>query len=81
MTFEPLGRPRRQDAQVFSIIAFVFAVIAVLVYPIVFGAAAIILGLVGRLRGERLATRAILAGVAGLVLGLLIGVTIVAVRG
>jgi hypothetical protein len=61
-------------ARVCSIVAFVLAAIAVLFFPIVFGPAAIILGIVGLSMGDRVLGKwAIAAGVAGTVLGFVLG--------
>jgi hypothetical protein len=61
-------------ARVCTILAFVFAAIAVLFFPIIFGLAAIVLSIVGYSLGDRALGRwAIAAAVAGTLLGFLLG--------
>jgi hypothetical protein len=60
-------------ARVCSIVAFVLAAIAVLFFPIIFGPGAIILGVIGYTTGDRVLGKwAIVAGVAGTILGFLL---------
>jgi hypothetical protein len=68
-----VGRTR-STARVCTILGFVFAAIAVVFFPIVFGLVAIVLAIVGYNLGDRdLGKWAIIAAVAGTVLGLLLG--------
>ena len=68
-----VGRTR-SSARVCTILAFVFAAIAVLFFPIIFGLAGIVLAVVGYNMGDReLGKWAIAAAVAGTVLGFLLG--------
>ncbi|MCO8275011.1 hypothetical protein M1L60_30980 [Actinoplanes sp. TRM 88003] len=61
-------------ARVCTILAFVFAAVAILFAPIVFAPAAIVLGLVGGYLGDRpLGWYAAAAGVAGGVIGVILG--------
>nr|WP_221381449.1 hypothetical protein [Actinoplanes polyasparticus] len=61
-------------ARVCTILAFVFAAVAILFAPIIFGPAAIVLGLVGGYLGDRpLGWYAAAAGVAGGVIGVILG--------
>ena len=61
-------------ARVCSIIAFVLAAIAVFLFPIIFGPAAIVLGIVGYAMGDKVLGKwAIVAGVVGMVLGFVLG--------
>lgn len=60
--------------RVCTIISFVFAAIAVLFFPIIFGLAAIVLSIVGFSLGDRaLGKWAIVAAVVGTVLGFILG--------
>ncbi|GIJ44332.1 hypothetical protein Val02_12180 [Virgisporangium aliadipatigenens] len=60
-------------ARVCSIVGFVFAAIAVLFFPIVFGLVAVILGVVAGALGDRpMGWYAAAAGVAGGVIGVLL---------
>jgi hypothetical protein len=60
-------------ARVCTIIAFVFAAVAVFFVPVVFGLAALVLGLIGGFLGDRpLGWYAAAAGVAGGVLGVIL---------
>ncbi|MBM2615541.1 hypothetical protein JIG36_08175 [Actinoplanes sp. LDG1-06] len=61
-------------ARVCTILAFVFAAVAVLFIPVVFGLAAVVLGLVGGFLGDRpLGWYAAAAGAAGGILGVVLG--------
>lgn len=61
-------------ARVCTIIAFVFAAIAVLFFPIIFGVAAIILSIIGYSLGDKVLGRwAIPAAVVGTILGFVLG--------
>lgn len=59
-----------------SIIGIVCGVLAVLFLPIVFGPIGIVLGIIARTKGERLATIAIIVAAAGMVLGFILGAII-----
>ena len=64
-------------ARVCTILAFVFAAVAVFFIPVLFGLAAVVLGLVGGFLGDRpLGWYAAAAGVAGGVLGTVLGVIV-----
>ena len=57
----------------FSILAIFLAGLALLVLPIVFGPAAIILGVVGITKKEKLAPIGLTVGILGMVVGMFIG--------
>ena len=61
-----------------SIIGIVCGVIALIFCPPGFGIAGIVLGIVGRKKGERLGTTAIVVAAIGLVLGMIIAVALFA---
>ena len=63
-----------------SIIGFVCAALAVFFLPIVFGPAAIVLGIVGYAKGDRLGMWAAIAGVVGLVAGIALGMAFLDAR-
>jgi hypothetical protein len=64
----------RRGGRGFTIAAFVCAAIAVLILPPVFGIAGIVLGAVGRSKGDReLGKWAIIASIAGMILGFVLG--------
>jgi hypothetical protein len=67
------GPSRRPGAQIFSIIAIVCGVLAVLLVPILFGPIGIILAIVGNRRGEPMWKIGLGAALAGMVLGILLG--------
>jgi hypothetical protein len=69
----PGGPPRRPGPQIFSIIAIVCGVLAILLVPIVFGPIGIILAIVGNRRGERLWKVALGVAIGGMVLGFILG--------
>ena len=61
------------QSNTFSILAIVLGGLALLVFPVVFGPAAIILGVVGLTKKERLAPIGLTVGILGLFLGMVIG--------
>lgn len=65
--------PATTTSNTLSIIGIVCGVLAVLFLPIVFGPAGLVLGFIGRSKGERLSTVAIIVAAAGMVLGFLLG--------
>jgi hypothetical protein len=66
-------RSRSSAARVCTIIGFVFAAVAVLFFPIVFGLAALVLGIIGGVLGDRpLGWYAAVAGVVGGTLGIIL---------
>ncbi|SCF31373.1 hypothetical protein GA0074695_5473 [Micromonospora viridifaciens] len=67
------ARPRSSAARVCTIIAFVFAVIAIFFLPPLFGLVGLILGIVGAVLGDKpLGWWAAAASVAGAVIGIII---------
>ena len=60
-------------ARVFVILAFVFGAVAILFLPIVFGPAAIILGVIGLRKGDPLGRWAVGFAVAATILGFVLG--------
>ncbi|WP_067501922.1 hypothetical protein [Actinoplanes sp. TFC3] len=73
-------RPTRSGvtaARVCTIIGFVFAALALLFFPPIFGLAAVVLGVVGGSLGDRpLGWYAAAAGVAGAVIGMVLSALI-----
>ncbi|GIF53762.1 hypothetical protein DFJ67_1788 [Asanoa ferruginea] len=68
------ARPRSSAARICTIIAFVFAVGAVLLFPLPFGLLGLILGIVAAMLGDKpLGWYAAGASVVGAVLGIIIG--------
>jgi hypothetical protein len=65
--------PRKPGPQIFSILAIVCGVLAILTLPIIFGPVGAILAVVGRSRGETLWKVGLGAAIGGLVLGILLG--------
>ncbi|MEV0713796.1 hypothetical protein [Asanoa sp. NPDC050611] len=67
------ARPRSSAARVCTIVAFVFAVLAVLIWPAVFGLLGLILGIAGAMLGDKpLGWYAAGASVVGFLLGLVL---------
>ncbi|MCW3813410.1 hypothetical protein ONA91_02915 [Micromonospora sp. DR5-3] len=67
------ARPRSSAARVCTILAFVFAVIAIFFLPPLFGLVGLILGIVGAVLGDKpLGWYAAAASVVGAVLGMVI---------
>jgi hypothetical protein len=73
-------RPTRSGttaARVCTILAFVFAAVAILFLPPIFGVAALVLGVVGGALGDRpLGWYAAAAGVAGAVIGIVLAMLV-----
>jgi uncharacterized membrane protein HdeD (DUF308 family) len=70
-------RPRSGAARVCTILAFVFAAVAVIFLPPVFGVAALVLGIIGGALGDRpLGWYAAAAGVLGGVIGLVLAAVV-----
>ncbi|WP_306204536.1 hypothetical protein [Actinoplanes sp. RD1] len=74
-------RPTRSGvsaARVCTILGFVFAAIAILFFPLLFGLAGLVLGIVGGALGDRpLGWYAAAAGVAGGALGMLLAALLI----
>ncbi|MDI5941331.1 MULTISPECIES: hypothetical protein [Micromonospora] len=70
-------RPRTNAARICTIVAFVFAALAVFVSPLIFGLLGVILGVVGAVLGDKpLGWYAAAASVAGAVLGMILSAVI-----
>jgi hypothetical protein len=63
----------KSSSNTFSILAIVLGGLALLVLPIVFGPAAIILGVIGITKKEKLAPIGLTVGILGMVVGIFIG--------
>lgn len=61
------------SSNTFSILAIVLGGLALLVLPIIFGPAAIILGVVGMTKKEKLGPIGLTVGILGMVVGMFIG--------
>ncbi|MDO3700563.1 hypothetical protein Q3W71_02570 [Micromonospora sp. C28SCA-DRY-2] len=72
------ARPRSNAARICTILGFVFAVLALLLNPIIFGVLGVILGVIGAVLGDKpLGWYAAVASVAGAVIGLVLVAAIV----
>jgi hypothetical protein len=60
-----------------SIIGIVCGVVAILFLPIILGPVGIVLGIIGRQRGERLGTIAIVVAAVGMIIGMILGYLVV----
>ncbi len=65
--------PLQNTSNLFSILAIVFGVVAIIFFPILFGVAAIVLAVVARSKGERLSIIALVVAIVGTLAGFLIG--------
>jgi hypothetical protein len=63
-----------------SIVGFVCAALSLLFLPIVFGPAAIVLGIVGYRKGDRLGMWAAIAGLVCMIAGMALGVAVLHAR-
>jgi membrane protein DedA with SNARE-associated domain len=71
------ARPRSNAARICTIIAFVFAVIAIFLLPPLFGLVGLVLGIVGAVLGDKpLGWYAAAASVAGAIIGMIIAYAI-----
>ncbi|MFC5927167.1 hypothetical protein [Micromonospora vulcania] len=67
------ARPRSNAARILTIVGFVFAVLALLLNPIIFGVLGVIAGIVGAVLGDKpLGWYAAAASVAGAIIGIVI---------
>ncbi|MCM0677159.1 hypothetical protein NCC78_21050 [Micromonospora phytophila] len=67
------ARPRSNAARICTILGFVFAVLALLLNPIIFGVIGVVLGIVGAVLGDKpLGWYAAAANVAAIIISLLI---------
>ena len=73
----PGGSPRRQGAQIFSILAIICGVVAIVILPIVLGPVGIVLAVVANRRGEPLWKVALGVAIGGMVLGFILGAVVV----
>ncbi|MFF2555833.1 hypothetical protein ACFVUS_32820 [Nocardia sp. NPDC058058] len=73
---QPYGAPQPRGTQIFSIIGFICAGIALLFCPPIFGIAGIVLGIIGSNKGEPLGKWAAIASGVALVVGMLIGLAL-----
>ncbi len=64
------------DSKVFSILAIVLGGLALLVFPIVLGPAAIILAVVGLVKKEKMAPIGLAVGILGTLVGMFFGVIV-----
>lgn len=71
--YAPPETKSTNDGRVYVIIGFVCAAVALVFLPIVFGPAAIVLGYVGKKKGDELGKWAMIAGAVGLVVGMIVG--------
>jgi hypothetical protein len=69
----PGGPVPRSGPQIFSIIAIICGVVAILILPIVFGPIGIVLAIVANRRAEPLWKVALAVAVGGMVLGIVLG--------
>ncbi|MCW3841026.1 hypothetical protein ONA70_13040 [Micromonospora yasonensis] len=71
------ARPRSNAARICTILAFVFAVIAIFFLPPLFGLVGLVLGIVGAVLGDKpLGWYAAAASVVGAILGMIISYAI-----
>ncbi len=78
----PSTRPAKPEGRTLTIVGFVLADLALLFIPIILGPAGAICGGVAMSKGDPLGKWALVVGIAGTILGMLIGVAVIeAVRG
>lgn len=70
------GTTTANDGRVFTILAFVFGVVAILFIPIVFGPLAIVMAVIGMRKGDPLAKTALAVAIVGMILGFVLGAAI-----
>ncbi|HET7385860.1 MAG TPA: DUF2510 domain-containing protein [Nocardioidaceae bacterium] len=72
----PAGGYAQSPSNTLSIIGIVCGAVAFVFCPILFGPAGLVLGGIGRSKGERLATVALVVSGLGLVVGIILGVVV-----
>ena len=70
------GATTRRSGRPFTIASFVCAAVAIVVLPLFVGIAGVVLGIVGRSRGDRLANWAIVASIVGAAIGMVLAYVI-----
>ncbi|GGO31231.1 hypothetical protein [Micromonospora parathelypteridis] len=71
------ARPRSNAARILTIVGFVFAVLALLLSPIIFGVLGLIAGIVGAVLGDKpLGWYAAAASVVGAIIGVVIAAAV-----
>lgn len=65
--------PTQSNTNTFSILGISFGAISFILFPILFGPAAIILSAIAKTKNERLATIAITVAILGTVVGFILG--------
>jgi uncharacterized membrane protein len=68
--------PPAQAGNLLSIIGMVCGAVALLFCPILLGPAGIVLGIIGKRRGESLGTVTIAVAAAGMIIGMVIGASL-----
>lgn len=68
--------PPLKKSSSFSTAAFVLGGLAVLIFPIILGPLGIVLGAVGKSKGEELAVASMIAALAGTIVGMWIGIVV-----
>lgn len=66
-------QPAQRDSNLFSMLAIVLGVIAVIFFPIVFGVGAIILGAIAKRKQERPANIGLVVAIVGTIAGFILG--------
>lgn len=75
-TTTPAAGTTKNDGRIYTILAFVFGVVAVLFIPIIFGVAAIVLAVIGMRKGDPLAKWALAVAIVGTVIGFALGAAV-----
>lgn len=75
-TTTPAQGTTANDGRIFTILAFVFGVVAILFIPVLFGIAAIVLAVIGMRKGDPLARWALGVAIVGTVLGFALGAAV-----
>lgn len=75
-TTDPAQAGTANNGRIYTILAFVFGVIAVLFIPIVFGIAAIVLAIIGLRKGDPLARWALAVAILGTIAGFALGAAV-----
>jgi len=66
----------RTESNTLSIIAIVMGAIAVIFAPIIFGLIGIVLGVIAKVKGERLSTWGIVVPIVGTIAGIILGLIV-----
>lgn len=74
MTYPPQNQaPQASTGNVFSTLAFVFGGVSFIFLPILFGPAALVMGIISKVKHESRSTAALIVSIVGFIGGMILG--------